>query len=88
LIHYIFNLVLHHVPNDPNRFLGTKKIGSHAPLFVQIYLAFIMEHNLKNLKTNNKVVRTLVKDDDKSLCLLSSHDGMKYYIKKLLLRRT
>jgi len=47
-----------------------------------------MEHNLKNLKTNNKVVHTLVKDNDRSLCLLSSRDGMKYYIKKLLLRPT
>ncbi len=50
---------------------------------VKIRLDFTVEHNLKILKTNNKVVRTLVKDndkdDDRSLCLLSSHDGMKYY---------
>jgi hypothetical protein len=54
----------------------------------KICLDFIVEHNLKNLKTNNKIVHTLVTDNDRSLCLLSSHDGMKYYIKKLLLNPT
>jgi hypothetical protein len=48
---------------------------------VKIRYDFIVEHNLKNLKTNNKVVRTLVKDTNRSLCLLNSLDGMKNYIK-------
>jgi len=45
LVHYIFNVVPHRVPNKPKRVIavGTriiKKVESHAPSFVQICLDF------------------------------------------------
>jgi hypothetical protein len=46
---------------------------------VKIRLDFIVEHNLKNLKTNNKVVHTLVKDNDKSLCFHVTNGSLGTY---------